>query len=65
MPYKTSQNIIDGATITFLDVSDIKIIQKKLRSALNYMENIIDTVKEPLVVLSQELEVVSANRFFL
>ena len=64
MPYKTSQNVIDGATITFINVSSIKNIQEKIQSALNYAENIINTVREPLIVLDQNLKVISANRTF-
>ena len=30
MPYKTSKNLIDGATITFIDISSIKNIQEKI-----------------------------------
>ena len=64
MPYKTSQNVIDGATITFMNVSQIKNSQKKIQSALNFAENIINTVREPLIVLDQNLKVISANRTF-
>ena len=64
MPYKTSQNLIDGATITFIDISSIKNIQEKMQSSLNYAENIINTVREPLLILDQELVVISANRSF-
>ena len=64
MPYKTSQNVIDGATVTFINVSKIKNIQEKMQSALNYSEDIINTVREPLIVLDQQLEVVSANSSF-
>jgi two-component system CheB/CheR fusion protein len=64
MPYKTSQNVIDGATVTFMDISRIKNIQEKMQSAINYSEDIINTVREPLIVLDQQLEVLSANRSF-
>jgi two-component system, chemotaxis family, CheB/CheR fusion protein len=64
MPYKTSQNVIDGATVIFINVSRIKNIQEKMQSAINYAEDIINTVREPLIVLDQQLEVVSANRSF-
>jgi two-component system CheB/CheR fusion protein len=64
MPYKTSQNVIDGATITFINVSALKNSQEKIKSALNYAENIINTVNEPLIVLNRELKVVSANQSF-
>ena len=64
MPYKTSQNVIDGATVTFINVSRIKNIQEKMQSAINYSEDIINTVREPLIVLDQQLEVVSANKSF-
>jgi two-component system CheB/CheR fusion protein len=64
MPYKTSQNVIDGATVTFIDVSHMRNIQEKMHSALNYAEDIINTVREPLLVLDQELMVISANRSF-
>ena len=64
MPYKTSQNIIDGTTITFINVTQMKNIQQKMQSAINYAGDIINTVQEPLVVLDQELKVISANRSF-
>ena len=64
MPYKTSKNIIDGATITFLDVSNMKNIQDKLQNALNYAENIIYTAHEPLLILDNELVIISANKSF-
>ena len=41
LPYKTSKNIIDGATITFIDVSGMKNIQENLQNALDYAEDII------------------------
>ncbi|UTB32571.1 MAG: PAS domain-containing protein [Methanobacterium sp. ERen5] len=64
MPYKTSKNVIDGATITFVDISNIKNIQEKMQSALNYAEDIINTVQEPLLILDQKLAVTSANQAF-
>ena len=64
MPYKTSKNIIDGATITFIDISNMKNTQEKLQDALKYAENIIYTAHEPLLVLDNELIIISANKSF-
>ena len=64
LPYKTSKNIIDGATITFIDVNSMKNTQEKLQDALNYAENIIYITHEPLLVLDNELKILSANKSF-
>jgi two-component system, chemotaxis family, CheB/CheR fusion protein len=64
IPYKTSQNIIDGATVTFIDISTIKNTQEKMQSAIKYAEAVFNTVREPLVVLDTHLKIVSANRSF-
>lgn len=64
MPYKTSKNIIDGATITFIDISSMKNTQEKLQDALNYAQNIIYITHEPLLVIDNELIIVSANKSF-
>ncbi len=63
IPYKTLENIIDGAVITFTDISEQKEIQK-LAGQLEYVKSIVDTVREPLVVLDDELKVISANDSF-
>jgi two-component system, chemotaxis family, CheB/CheR fusion protein len=64
MPYKTSQNVIDGVTITFSNITNLKNTQEKIQSALDYAENIVNTVHEPLVVLDDNLKIKSANRSF-
>ena len=40
------------------------IMEKDLRQSLEFAENIINTVREPLIALDQDLRVVSANRSF-
>ncbi|MBI4313422.1 MAG: PAS domain-containing protein, partial [Candidatus Omnitrophica bacterium] len=46
------------------DVSERKRAQAALRESANYAENIIDTVRESLVVLDSNLKIRSANRAF-
>ncbi len=63
IPYKTTENIIDGAVITFTDISDKKEIQRLLER-LEYVRSIIDTVREPIVILDNEMRVISVNDSF-
>lgn len=71
LPYRTLENVIEGAVMTFVDISPQKKMQGQLReltqavqAARVYAESIVDTIREPLVVLNAELRVVSANRSF-
>jgi len=41
-----------------------KRAEQKLRETRDYAESIVDTVREPLVVLNADLNVISANRSF-
>ena len=64
LPYRTQDNRIDGVVITFADISEIKAAEREIKAARAYSESIIDTIRQPLVVLDEELRVVSANRSF-
>jgi two-component system, chemotaxis family, CheB/CheR fusion protein len=70
VPYRSSENVIDGVVITFTDVTEAKrsaeaITQLKIRAvASEFAESIVDTVRDPLVVLDGDLRVISANRSF-
>jgi two-component system, chemotaxis family, CheB/CheR fusion protein len=71
LPYRTISNVIDGVVITFLDINTIKTSSEKIQTLNNellhareYAENIIDTVRESLLILDKEMRVVSANRSF-
>jgi two-component system CheB/CheR fusion protein len=71
MPYRTAENVVDGLSITFLDIHELKTAAEKIekqskltQDAVAYAEDIIDTVREPLLVLDEKLRVSSANRSF-
>ena len=64
LPYRTMRNIIDGVVITFIDVSEQKKTQEALQDALAYAEGIVETAREPLVVLDADLRVITANTSF-
>lgn len=46
------------------DISHQKEVEESLNKARNYAESIVDTAKEPLIILDKRLDVVSANRSF-
>jgi two-component system CheB/CheR fusion protein len=65
--YRTLDNVIDGVVLTFSDISGrIKAIKAEAmaRNAQMLAENIVGTVREPLIVLDGKLRVVSASRSF-
>lgn len=63
-PYRTADNRIDGTVLQLLDVSDLKRSMEEVRYARDYAEAIVNTVREPLVVLDQNLAIRNANRAF-
>ena len=63
-PYRTVNNVIDGVVITFVDIHEQKTVLEQIRELRDYAENIVDTVRQPLIVLNQDLRVESANRSF-
>ena len=56
-PYRTVDNVIDGIVVMLVDVNVMKRAQE-------YTESIVATVREPLLVLDQELNIKSASRSF-
>jgi two-component system CheB/CheR fusion protein len=63
-PYCTLDNTIDGVALVFVPLTEIKEMREELLKARNLAESIIDTVREPLVVVDTVLRVVSASRSF-
>jgi len=63
-PYRTLENVIDGVVITFTDITAIKSMEEEVHRARELAENIIDTIREPLVVLDPSYTIVSASRSF-
>jgi two-component system, chemotaxis family, CheB/CheR fusion protein len=59
LPYRTRNKQTEGVVITFSDVA-----AQALQEARLYAESIVDTVREPLLVLDGDLRVRSANQSF-
>ena len=78
LPYRTVHNVINGAVLTFTDITSLKQARQDAEDAQReaeeakliaqdaqlFAENIVDTVREPLLVLDAHLRVKSANRAF-
>ena len=64
LPYRTSDNAIDGVVISFIDISRQKELQEELKKALEYTNSILDTIREPMVVLNGDLKIESVNQAF-
>ena len=64
IPYRTLENVIDGVVMTFSDITILKTVESQIQFASDYSQNIIDTIREPLLVLDSKFEVISASRAF-
>jgi two-component system CheB/CheR fusion protein len=63
-PYRTLDNVIEGVVLTFTDISKRIEAEAAVQLARELAENIVDTIREPLLVLDGGLQVVSANSAF-
>ena len=63
-PYRTRDNQIAGAVASFVDIHDLKANQSEIEAARDYAEAIVETVRDPLLVLGGDLRVKSANAAF-
>jgi two-component system CheB/CheR fusion protein len=64
LPYRTIANVIDGVVINIIDITEAKRIQMLAEDAGAYAESIVETVREPLLVLDGDFRVVSGNKAF-
>jgi len=63
-PYRTTENAIDGAVLSLLDIDSLKRHSDDLRKAKEFAEAIIETVRQPILVLDADLRVIKANDSF-
>lgn len=64
LPYRTQDDTVEGVVVTLHDITAQKTIQCRAEAEKAYAEAIVDTVREPLIVLNNNLKVVSAGRSF-
>lgn len=63
-PYLTTDRKVDGTVLVLVDVDESQRGQRLLAEARDFSEGIVDTVREPLLVLDDHRRVRSANRSF-
>jgi two-component system CheB/CheR fusion protein len=63
-PYRTTEDAIGGVVLTFTDITAQKEVEEALRGAQAFAEEVVDTVRQPLLVLDSNLRVQRANRTF-
>jgi two-component system CheB/CheR fusion protein len=71
IPNRTGGNGSNGLVLTFTDVTEmrrsaeaINQLKNEYQAASQFAESIVETVREPLVVLGEDYRVVSANQSF-
>jgi len=63
-PYVSGENKVDGAVLVLVDIDGLKRAEQAGTIAREYADNIIDTLREPIVVLDAALRVERVNRAF-
>lgn len=63
-PYRTSQNVIEGVAISFLDIDRVKRAEL-LAGSHAVADGVMQTAHEPLVLLDEDGSIASANAAFL
>ncbi|MBO2012677.1 CheR family methyltransferase [Hymenobacter negativus] len=64
LPYRTLDNYISGAVITFTDITDLKLLEVQLQESARFAESIVETMREPLLVLDGQQRVLASSGAF-
>lgn len=61
-PYRTSDNFIDGAVVTFTNIGTVKALEEQVQQVQAYAEAALNALHEPVAVLDGEQRLVTGNR---
>lgn len=64
LPYRTLDNVIDGVVMTFTDITSRIKAEELVNESRELAENIVNTIREPLLVLNGKLKIISTNNAF-
>ena len=64
LPYRSDKSGMRGLVITFTGISEMKAAERENAAARAYLDSIIATIRQPLVVLDEALHVISASSSF-
>ncbi|MBI1246232.1 PAS domain-containing protein [bacterium] len=62
-PYRTAENLIEGLVITFVNIQRLKDAELSAEMG-SVFEQIVTTVREPLVIIDNKLEIILATKSF-
>jgi two-component system CheB/CheR fusion protein len=65
MPYRTMDNFISGAVLTFTKITPVKALTTRLMTLSVYVQSIIRDFKDAVLILDMEGKVLMVNKLFL
>ncbi len=63
-PYRTADDRIAGAVLVFVDIDPLKRMLRSSEKARDFAEGMVETVREPLLVLDRDLRIQRATAAF-
>ena len=64
LPYRTLDNYISGAVITFTDITNLKALEADLHDTARLAESIIESMPAPLLALDPQLRILTVSPAF-
>jgi len=65
MPYRTLDNFISGAVITFTPITPYKLIQFRLAELQKYSAGVVKAMEEPALQLDKDTRAMTVNKHYL
>ena len=64
LPYRSLDNYINGAVVTFTDITALKQLEERLQETARFTQSMQETVLQPVLALDAELRVYLATQAF-
>jgi two-component system CheB/CheR fusion protein len=64
MPYRTLDNFINGAVLTFTKITNLKIVEKQFTDVQKVNDILVESMNQPVLLLDAEQNVVKASSTF-
>jgi two-component system CheB/CheR fusion protein len=64
LPYRSFDNYINGAVITFTDITALKHLESSLQDNALFIESMQAAVREPMLALNSQLRILSPSTSF-